>query len=146
MIIENVSQMALAALSKVKLDNRDEIEGTTFEGSEIIRVTYKMKCGEAFTSRCHPSVPWKAVALAALSKVNDETMMSVLRDALSSKEELEANHKMRATKAFQALVDKHEITKNGMLTGTVTIEGITQIEESDNYVSNYRRDTLIKVG
>ena len=86
------------------------------------------------------------MALAALSKVNDETMMSVLRDALSSKEELEANHKMRATKAFQALVDKHEITKNGMLTGTVTIEGITQIEESDNFISNYRRDTLIKVG
>jgi hypothetical protein len=125
----------LAALSKVKLDNRDEIEGTTFEGSEIIRVTYKMKCGEAFTTRCHPKVPWKAVALAALSKVNDETMMSILRDALSSKEELEANHKMRPTKAFQALVDKHEVTKNGMLTGTVTIEGVTQIEESDNFIS-----------
>ena len=109
MIVENVSLATIAALSRVKCDDRAALEGTSFAGSEAILVTYDMKCGKGYTRRSHPSVPWKDVALAALSKVNDETMTKILRQALSDREELEKEHKLKVTKAFQSLVDKHEV-------------------------------------
>jgi len=124
MIVKNVSQAALAALSRIKCEDRSEIEGTSFQGEEIIRVTYNMKCGKSYVRRSHPSVPWKDVALAALSKVNDATMQKILSEALSGREELEKEHKTRVTSAFQSLVDKHEVAVNGRLSGDVILEGM----------------------
>ena len=131
MLTRNVNLETLLALSKIKVSAEDQIplEGTSFQGTDMVRVTYDMKCGKGYIRRSHPSVPWKAVALAALSKVNDATMKKVLKTALQSPQELEEEHKMRVTKSYQALVDKHEVSVKGRLSGSVMLEGVAEASE-----------------
>ena len=126
MITKNVSQAALAALSRIKCEDRSEIEGTSFQGEEIIRVTYNMKCGKSHERPCWPKVPWKDVALAALSKVNDATMQKILQQALDedARKELEKEHKPKVEAEFQALVNMHRVHVRGRITGDVILEGV----------------------
>ncbi len=116
----------LLALTKVTLDKftKKSIKPQTYKGEMTVRVAYDLKVGAPFGQRHAPEVPWMRIAALALSKLNEVSAETVIREAVSmdTTTAVEDEIALRAKKIVDELLTSVTKEMAGKVTGTVGVE------------------------
>ena len=116
------------ALTRFKADKgaRDDVSPGEYEGRLQLEVKYQIKVGEDYTGTHPASVPWMDIASVLMSKVNDATMASILREVLDGEVDT-SEVKRQAEAAMNAIVGTTEKLFRGKVTGTTHVLRVTAL-------------------
>jgi hypothetical protein len=114
-----IEQVALTKFKADKGARGDALPGS-YEGTLDLRVKYAVNVGEDYVGTHAASVPWQRMCAVLLSKVNDATIASVLREALEGDVD-ESEIKTEAQLAINLILGTTEKEFKGKVTGSAVV-------------------------
>lgn len=126
-----LSPLESLALSKFKPEDgsRESVAPGKYAGSFLVRVQFGVNVGEDKEVEPTASVPWQALAVLALSKLNDETADSVIKAALDGEatEDMTKAQEKRVKPRVEAMVASlPKIKRSGSVRATVVAEKVAE--------------------
>jgi len=117
-----VEQIALAKYVADK-GTREKVSPGRYKGHLHVDTEYDIRVGEDYDQQIVGKVPWMKIAAVLLSKVNDATIESVLREVLAGDID-DAEIKAQAEAAMAELCETTEKTCKGKVTGATIVTNI----------------------
>ena len=146
--MNNLSNEDMVALSKaLKTKAVSEAVSNMLAGEykidAIVRLQGDLKLGEAYTQDfVQLSKPWDLLA-TALSKLNDETVESIVRESFSVDPKSVTELKSKAKEAIKRLKGTSKKLANGKVTTDLSVTYISKASVSD---SNWVTDIALNEG